>query len=619
MRNGVIVRTMLVSCVAMWWAACGRYCHGSELRLVQQGTAQAVIVAGPDARAAADRLNTLVREELGTSLRIVAPGDAPATDQPEIVLCTASGRANVRSRLPDRAGNATLKPEGFLLAADAEKNGRVLAIGADAAGLRYAVGELWNYYVRINGRTATIDSPLWLEDAPAYSKRILWNWSFQTNWDSDLRRVHQTQAIDPGGTLSPYLEQPDGYEKQFQSVIDYAADHKLNGLIIYGFINDSHGGVDSAKRLSHYAKTHSIRILPGVGTVIYGGFYLGANDPNNPYSLTTWLRKHPEVRRMIGKDGAPIMDAPCASSPELRAFLIDGARWFFSTFKDIGGVNIEHGDFFECHCETCKAERAKPGNDPNFLWDMMNTHLPVIETGHGINPDLWYTYSPYWGYKKEMMAQPPRFLKQYPEYAIVQWTYSGMVSDPTKNWPADLKPPAGAKHSIGLLHQGSYWFGPRQWWNSPGQTYALIPDIIQQTCSRAIDDGSEGLEIVGQIGSASPQNDLNYLAFEEFTWHPKATMEQWVEKRLAVLYGDAKLAKRFLQLVGDETTSPEAIEAARTEADQIAARLTDPRQTRRWGNLAKELARRAALVKAGNVKPFGPGPLQGVENLKIEF
>ena len=44
-----------------------------------------------------------------------------------------------------------------------------------------------------------------------------------------------------------------------------------------------------------------------------------------------------------------------------------------------------------------------------------------------------------------------------------------------------------------------------------------------------------------------------------------------------------------------------------------------PRQTRRWGNLAKELARRAALVKAGNVKPFGPGPLQGVENLKIEF
>jgi hypothetical protein len=619
MRANVILKVTLAVALAAVLTSGAQRCRADEVTLVGEGKAQAVIVAGPEARTAADRLNDLLRGELGVPLGIVGPAAAHTPGQVEVVLCTASERSELRNRLPARAIPIMLRPEGFLLAADAAKDGRIIAIGADAAGLRYAIGELWDYHVRLRGRSATLGASLWLEDAPAFRRRILWNWTFMTNWEPDLARIHQTKSVDPGGKLEPYLEQPDGYERQFTRVIDYAADHKLNGLIIYGFLNDSHGGVASAQRLSHHARTHAVRILPGVGTVIYGGFYHSAKDPSNPYSLVAWLQKHPEVKRMVGKDGKPI-EAPCPSSPELHAFLVNGAKWFFSTFKDIGGVNIEHGDFFECQCDACKTARATPGNDANFLWDMMNTHVPVIETGHAINPDLWYTYSPYWGYRKEMMAHPPKFLKQYPDYAIVQWTYTGMVAGPIeKSWPADLKPPEGARHSIGLLHQGSYWYAPKQWWGSPGQTYALVPDIIQRACARAIDDASEGLEIIGQIGPVSPQNELNYLAFEEFTWHPKLAKEQWIEKRLAPVYGDPTLARRFLQLVGDETTSRESIDAARTEAGQIAARLTDPRQVRRWNDLARELARRRALIEAGMTKPYGPGPLQGVEDVVIKF
>src|SRR6185295_568392 len=126
---------------------------------------------------------------------------------------------------------------------------------------------------------------------------------------------------------------------------------------------------------------NAVRILPGVGTVIYGGYYHSGNDPKNPYSLTAWGAAHPKVRRMVGKDRKPIDGVPCPSAPELREFLVDGAKWFFTTFKDIGGVNLEHGDFFECQCDECKAQRAKPENDHNFLWDMTNTQVPVMQVG----------------------------------------------------------------------------------------------------------------------------------------------------------------------------------------------------------------------------------------------
>ena len=127
----------------------------------------------------------------------------------------------------------------------------------------------------------------------------------------------------------------------------------------------------------------------------------------------------------------------------------------------------------------------------------------------------------------------------------------------------------------------------------------MVTDLIQQTCQRAILDKSEGLQIVGQIGVASPQNELNYLAFEEFTWHPTETLEGWKSKRLPPLYGGVEKARRFLALVSDTTTDPTIIAKAHKEAETTATALTDPRQVRRWRNLALELSRRLALVTAG--------------------
>ena len=586
-----------------------------SLTLAKDGKAGAVIVKTSDANAAAVRLNQLFQKELGVTLAVASISEATAAKQLKIVLCTVASFPELTGCKAIDIAKVKISPEGFMIKTDAADGGSIFVIGADKAGLRYGVGELWNYYVKIDGKTATVGSPLSVKDSPVFSKRILWNWDFITNWDEDLALIHQTAGIDPGGKLRPYLEQPDGYEKQFGRVIDFASDHKLNGLIIYGFISDQHGGIESAQRLSKHAKANSVRILPGVGTVIYGGFYyIGSNN----YNLPHWLSQHPEVRPFIGEDGKPVAGVPCPSDPELAKFLVEGSKWFFNTFNDIGGVNIEHGDFFQCYCDLCKAERAKPENDQNFLWDMMHTQVPVVETGHAINPDLWFTYSPYWGYNKDMMANPPKFLKQYPDYSIVQWTYTGMMMDPN-NWPADLKAPAGAQHSIGLLHQGSYWHTPSTWWASPGASYALIAELIQRTCKRANQDGSEGLEIVGHYGPASPQNELNYLAFEAFTWNPNLTLDQWFDNKLPNIYGSSALARQYYSLLSSATTDSEQLQKDINTAKEVAQKLTDARQAKRWNSLVRELSRRHALAAKGLAKPFGPGPLEGVEDVTIQF
>ncbi len=589
--------------------------QAQEVTLTREGTPLAQIVAASDAEVSAHRLADLIQQETGAALAL-QQASVHNSAGPQFVLCTVGSRREVASLLPAWMRTIHVKPDGFALGSELGNGGQVAVVGGDAAGLRFGIGELWNYHIRLDGQTATVDSHLHVVSAPAFPRRILWNWDFLTNWDEDLHRIHQTKVIDPGGTLVPYAIAPDGFNRQFKRVIDYAADHKLNGLIIWGFVSDAHGGVPAAQEVSRYAKEQSVRVLPGVGTVIYGGFY---HSGKSPYSITHWLAEHPEVRRMVGANGKP-MDAPCPSDPHLKPWLEAGARWFFTTFKDIGGVNLEHGDFFACQCDVCKAERAKPENDHKFYWDMMTTQVPVVKVAHSIRPDLWLTFSPYDGYDKAMMADPPKFLRQYPGYVVVQWTYSGMAADP-KRWPADLRPPAGARHSIGLLHQGSYWFGPAQWWGSPGQTYALIADVIQRTCARAFQDRSEGLEIVGQVGTASPQNELNYLAFEEFTWNPHQTLDGWITQRLPAIYGGAALARRFYDLTADPTTDPARIEAARDEANRTAEQLRDPRQARRWRQLATELGRRLALARAGKTKPYGPvaGSLEDAKDLSVPW
>jgi hypothetical protein len=562
-----------------------------------------LIVAASDANSAAQRLMRLILQETGLSFNVVTPSQTLDDGGLSFVLCTNASRSEVKHLLSAAALSAELKPQGFLISTDSQAT-QTVVIGGDPDGLRYGVGELWHYHCALDGKRIVPQSSLWLVKAPAFSKRMFWNWTHCTNWDDDLNRVHQTKHVDANGTLEPYLTQPNGFADTFQKIVDFQADHKLNGLIVWGFINDAHGGLATAQSVSKYAKANGVKILPGIGTMGYGGFYFGGN---HPFNINTFLAKHPQVRLMVQADGKDMPGTPCPSDPVFQQWLRDGAEWYFTTLRDIGGVNLEHGDFFQCHCPRCKTQRSLPENDSNYHWDMMASQVPVIERGLKINPELWYSYACYDGYTSELMSHPPKFLAKYPPEAITQWTYTKMIADPILNpadsWPLNLRPPTGTKHSIGLLHQGSHWDVKRQWWGESaksdvafGGTYSLITDLIRQACHRAIKDQSEGLQIIGQIGPASPQNELNYLALEAFSWNPHLDHQTWIDRELAPLLGGPKLSRRYFELVSNVTTNPQEIASNLQEAQQTLTHFTDSRQARRWSNLVAELRRRQALL-----------------------
>jgi hypothetical protein len=211
-----------------------------------------VIVAASDALIAAQRLTTLIAQDAGLTFNVIGPNQTPAATDLRFVLCTQASRSEVQHVLPTAAMHADLRPQGFLISTDAPAT-QAVVIGGDADGLRYGVGELWNYHCALDGARIVPRESLWLDKAPAFSKRMFWNWTHCTNWDDDLSRVHQTKHVDANGTLEPYLARPNGFSDLFRKVVDFQADHKLNGLIVWGFINDAHGGLTTADDISKYA------------------------------------------------------------------------------------------------------------------------------------------------------------------------------------------------------------------------------------------------------------------------------------------------------------------------------------------------------------------------------
>ena len=105
------------------------------------------------------------------------------------------------------------------------------------------------------------------------------------------------------------------------------------------------------------------------------------------------------------------------------------------------------------------------------------------------------------------------------------------------------------------------------------------------------------MEILGEVSDDSPANELNYLALEEFGWHPRHTWDEFYRDGLARIYGNEEEARRFVKMVRSEERSlPELLRDLNTAEEISQNRQFDSRQRRRWGNLRAEIARRISLL-----------------------
>lgn len=541
------------------------------LFLVRDGQSQCTIVRGRDDDFAAERLQRYLTEKGGVAVDIVT---ADRWERPEksgfVVLGSAASNpwvAKIAKEQGIDVAAARLTDQGYVAQRVSwlGKEGLLLA-GGGRDGALYAVVDLTRDKLESSDRSVWVGS-LGLRQIPRLRYRWFWDWDCRMDWGA------------PGKANStcggPYEKPASSFLEDGKRCVDFMADHKFNGLILWGFLRDSHGGVAAGQELCRYARRRSVRILPGVGTNdSYGGYYY---QGKHPFNMATWLAEHPEVRAR-DKAGKTLGSA-CPSNPVHLEWLDRGAKWFFDTFE-VGGANLEMGDLFVCYCDTCqKTRQAIPSREPDYYKDMAISHRVTLRTMRQLAPEAWLSYATYTGYTPEMLRDRPQFLSLIPEDAICQWTLTGMAS----KWPGT---PGPAKHNLGYLH----WCSAFTCCKNQDDFYL---EEIRNICRDAAASSFEGLDTYGELSPERPNVEIFYLAWEAFLWNPEMTVEQFVDQRLGPLYGGSQAARALLEIMplvktDKQRQNPQNCSAARRLAES-ARTAASPEGRPRWDRLLASL------------------------------
>jgi len=359
-----------------------------------------------------------------------------------------------------------------------------------------------------------------------FQYRWLWTWDWRMNWD--LKGIEG--PFHGGG--DQYRKDKESYLVDYKNLIEYVSEHGLNGVIIYGFIRYSHGGMEYARELCKYGNERDVRILPGVGTCCYEGYYY---EGKHRYNMTTWLQEHPELRA-VDEDGQRVPYL-CASKEENQEWIRDGMKWLFQSLEDLRGVNVESNEFFVCQCRDCERRREEmEGDEPDYYKDLFTVIKPAVEAALEVRPDAWVSYATYTGFERRMMESPPTFAKLLPEEAICQWNFPRPFLD---HWPKGVRPPT--RHNVAL---GSLNYAKKTERGFAGFSISATREL----CRKAAESGMEGVIMYGEDPNINVNNEINYLAFEEFSACPETSFKNFARRKLADLYGGENSAEQIVSM-----------------------------------------------------------------------
>ena len=445
-----------------------------------------------------------------------------------------------------------LPPNGYRVECIKHDGGTALVVvGGDVFGMlaglsdAFLNGELTRRGFTYRGGSKT--------EKPAFPLRYYWTWDHSTNW------VLDDEGNQLSGCYNQYLKRPETYVEDYRRLVDHCVDMRFNGILIWGFLRDPHGGEAYGYEVAKYAADRGVAIMPGAGTTWYGGIYYEGNHPCN---LDTYVAKHPE-RGMMREDGTYHTQGLSPYHPDNLKFIRDSLEWLYTSFP-IGGVNLENGDLLVDHSPAAKRGRKKiKSGEADFYKDQFFAYKDALATIHRIAPEAWNTYATYTGFglgadvsnAGSSMGREPYFAKRMPESAIAQWTLTGMVSrspvplrdwrDAARpkavyknpSWPRGLRPPT--PRSAGFLHQASQWSWLRR--------SELALSTFAEGCLRSHEAGLEGLSIHGEVSRRALVWNLNYLAMRHWTYHPVSTLDEFAQAELAPRLGGKKEAREFAE------------------------------------------------------------------------
>lgn len=575
--------------------------------LVKEGQPAADVYAGSPEWGTAEKLVRRIETWTGVKLILFGPTAQPPgrKTMARVLIGTAESSDEMKRLVGDDPAYRTLNEQGYLLRATKAPN-LVIVAGRSHAGTFPGVGELLNYRLEVDAKNVWVE-PFEAAEQPALPYRWFWLSTSFTHWDASYGSPHMTdeaqrvfgthpdgQPIGPGGYPGQMMG-PDAYRRTYETMIDWMCEHKINGAMIFGLLQNYNGGVEAARSLAQYGRRRGVDIIAGVGTMGYWGAYYGGT---NEFNLDTLPKLRPDLY-ITHEDGRQYL---CPSRPEVQAYWESAAEWIARAVPELSGLYLENGDLAVCPCQQCKSARAKPGNDTGCYWDMMASSQPFIQTCTGIHPDWKIVYAVYTSFLPDGLRTgtahaQPRFPEQLPAEAICQWTVTGLDEN---SWPDGAG--AATAQSVGLFHSPSVWGQPAQadrWWAGPGSSHDDASHPVRFYCQRMASSGLEGLVVKGMKSKHSPGPLLTYLALGEFSFHPERTIKEWETTRLNRLFGGSELATHYLRIARATTTDTQELQQLIGEAQQVAgdAQLS-PRARPYWKDLEQEMRYRLRLRQA---------------------
>ncbi|MCX7645325.1 MAG: hypothetical protein N2Z62_08535, partial [Rhodobacteraceae bacterium] len=362
-----------------------------------------------------------------------------------------------------------------------------------------------------------------------------------------------------------------------------------------------------AQELCRYATERGVRILPGIAIGSYGGIYW---EGDSPWNLATWLKAHPEnaasLERGVGFQIADLafpLNFPrsdytlsaCPSRPATMEWMEEGVAWLAETFE-IGGINIEAGDYGVCGCDLCvkrranEAEAARRAREHGDYWshtDMADNFPRLYHRAKAIRPDAWIYSEIQWDNLLDPVAREAQ--ARLPRGGIYQHTtnrtYWGRIrAELTADYVAALP----MQPNVLRCQFACQWNGDER-----TERYALNGPVFTEMAALCARTGLQGLTIWGEPSPYHATVELSYLAFARASWAPGLTWERFLAETAGPLLGGAEAAAEFAaiarELDGAQVLDPERL---RVLARRAAAHRAGDAAGRRWLSLEDQIARR---------------------------
>jgi hypothetical protein len=488
-------------------------------------------------------------------------------------------------------------PEGaFRIEATPE---RVTISGGPFSGVIYGVEEL----IKRGGDQPDLLSVSagTIYEVPGLTYRTFWTWDHSTNWE--LSQIGQQEI----GVFNPYQKPPSGFLSDYKRCVDFCSRNRIAAIVIYGFLRDPHGGIDAAKELCRYATERGVRILPGIAIGSYGGVYW---EGDHKFNLATWLKTNPQHAATLEKGvGFQIADlafplnfpksdytlSACPSAPETMAWMEEGVAWLTETF-DIGGINIEAGDYGVCGCSRCVARRANEREAARRkevhgdYWshtDMADNFPRLFRTAKTRKEDLWIYSEIQWDNLLDPVSLEAQ--KRLPPGGIYQHTttrtyWTRIKNDLTRAYIEGLP----MQPNVLRCQFACQWNGDER-----SERYALNARVFSDMAALCSRTGMKGLTVWGEPSPYLASVELSYLAFARFSWTPTLSWDTFLDEDVAPLIGGKDAARAFVT-IAEELDAHQKLPVERLHAlkRRAADHRADDDAGRRWLTLEEQISRR---------------------------